>query len=105
MSSILQGTTPTLTITIPSEISVSSIEALELAFKHMGNTSFLNLSDVVLDGTDNTVSVTMPEDFTLSLDPSFPLYWQLRIGTANGIFGTPQARINIEPLISTEALS
>lgn len=46
MNGILQGTTPSLTITIPEEISVSSITALELAFKQMASVTLLHMADV-----------------------------------------------------------
>lgn len=100
MSAILQGTTPTLTITIPDEIPVANITALELAFKHGGTTNLLHLSDVVVDGEENTVSYTFSEEETLALNPAFPIIWQLRIQTADGIFGTTQARIGVYDLIS-----
>lgn len=105
MNGILQGTTPSLTITIPEEISVSSITALELAFKQMASVTLLHMEDVIIDTEANTITYVFTEAQTLALIPSAPLMWQLRIQTADGIFGTPQARINVLDLISQEALS
>lgn len=105
MNGILQGTTPSLTITIPEEISVSSITALELAFKQMASVTLLHMADVSIDTEANTITYTFSETQTLALIPSAPLMWQLRIETADGIFGTPQNRINVLDLISQEALT
>ncbi len=105
MNGILQGTTPSLTITIPEEISVSSITALELAFRQMASVTLLHLEDVRMDAEANTITYAFTEAQTLALSPSAPLMWQLRIETADGIFGTPQNRINVLDLISQEALT
>lgn len=105
MNGILQGTTPSLTITIPEEISVSSITALELAFKQMASVTLLHMADVSMDAEANTITYAFTEAQTLALSPSAPLMWQLRIETADGIFGTPQSRINVLDLISQEELS
>lgn len=105
MNGILQGTTPSLTITIPEEISVSSITALELAFKQMASVTLLHLADVSMDAEANTITYAFTEAQTLALISSAPLMWQLRIETADGIFGTPQGRLNVLDLISQEALT
>lgn len=105
MNGILQGTTPSLTITIPEEISVSDITALELAFKQMASVTLLHLTDVSIDTEANTITYAFTEAQTLALIPSAPLMWQLRIETADGIFGTPQGRLNVLDLISQEALT
>jgi len=105
MNGILQGTTPSLTITIPEEISVSSITALELTFKQVFGVSVHHLADVIIDTEANTITYAFSEAETLALSPAAPLMWQLRIQTADGIFGTPQGRLNVLDLISQEALS
>lgn len=105
MNEILQGTTPSLTITIPEEIAVSSITAAELAFRHSGTTTLYHLSDLTVDSEANTLTYPFTEAETLALSPTAPLTWQLRIQTADGIFGTAQQRINVLDLISDEALT
>lgn len=105
MNGILQGTTPSLSITIPEEISVTSITALELAFKQMGSVMLLHMADVSLDAEANSITYSFTQAQTLALIPSAPLMWQLRIETVDGIFGTPQSRINVLDLISQEELS
>lgn len=105
MNGILQGTTPVLTIKIPQEISVSEITALELTFKQAFGVTVLHMADVSLDVSENTISYQFTEAQTLALSPAAPLMWQLRIQTADGIYGTIQQRVNIYDLISQEALT
>lgn len=105
VNAILQGTTPSLTITIPEEITVDEITALELTFKQAFGVSVHHLADVSLDIEDNTITYAFSEAETLALSPAAPLLWQLRIQTTDGIFGTPQNRINVLDLISQEAMS
>lgn len=104
MNGILQGTTPTLVITIPDEIPVSDIRALELAIKHNGAVTLHHLPDVTVNANDNSISRTFTEAETLALNPSMPLFYQLRIQTIDGIFGTEQSRLNVLDLISQEAI-
>lgn len=105
MSGILQGTTPTLTITIPEETPVSGIRGIELTLKQGDTVTLLHRSDLIVDTEANTISRLFSEEETLALNPSQPLFWQLRIETADGIFGTPKGRITVFDLISTEALT
>lgn len=104
MNGILQGTTPSLVITIPEGIPVSTITAAELAFRHSGEVSLYRLSDLTVDGTANTLTYMFTEQETLALNPTAPLTWQLRIRTPDGIFGTVQQRISVLDLISQEEL-
>ncbi len=105
MNGILQGTTPSLVITIPEGIPVSTITAAELAFKHNGETVLHHLADLTVNSTENTLSYTFTEAETLAMNTVSPLVWQLRIQTADGIYGTTQQRINVIDLISEEELA
>lgn len=104
MNGILQGTTPALVITIPEDIPVSSITAAELALRHNSETSLFHLSDLIVDTEDNSISKPFSEEETFALNPGVPLSWQLRVQTADGIFGTIQQRISVLDLISTEEI-
>lgn len=104
MNGILQGTTPSLVITIPEEIPVSTITAAELTLRQTGAVTILHLEDLVVDAEENTLAKEFTEEETLALNPVAPLSWQLRIKTADGIFGTPQSRISILDLMSQEVL-
>lgn len=104
MNGILQGTTPSLVITIPEEIPVSTITAAELTFKHANTLSIYHLSDLDVDTEENSLTYAFTETETLALNPIAPLSWQLRIQTPDGIFGTIQQRISVLNLISQEVL-
>lgn len=105
MNGILQGTTPTLTIKIPAEIPVSEIRAIELAFKHGGTVTLRHREELIIDTETNTISRSFSEEETLALNPAQPIFWQLRIETPGGIYGTPGARINVLDLYSDEVLT
>ena len=105
MKDILQGTTPTLNITLPVEISVDEITALELTLKQKNDLRILQLADVQVNSETNSISYTFTEAQTLALVPAVPLIWQMRVQTPDGIFGTPQSKINVQNLISQESLS
>lgn len=104
MNGILQGTTPTLVITIPEGIPVSTITAAELTFKHGDALTIHHLPDLDVDTEENSISYAFTEQETLALNPIAPLSWQLRIQTPDGIFGTVQQRISVLDLISQEVL-
>ena len=106
MDSILQGTTPTLTIAIdPTDFEVSNIVALEFTVKQKTNVSIYGLSDVTLDTEENTISYTFTEAETLAFIPDILLTVQLRFLFADGsICGTNRINFNVNDLISTEVL-
>lgn len=101
MESILQGTTPTLTIAInPTDFSVSDIVALELRIKQKNVVNIYSLSDVTIDTTANTVSYTFTEAETLAFVPDVNLTVQLRFWFPDGtICGTNRMNFNVNDLI------
>lgn len=107
MDSILQGTTPTLTIAIdPTDFAVSDIVALELAVKQKTNITLYDLSDVTLDPAANTISYTFTQAETLAFVPGVWLTVQLCVGFADGnICGSEPMSFNVDELISTEELT
>ena len=107
MDSILQGTTPTLTIAIdPTDFSVGDIVALELAVKQKTNVTLYGLSDVTVDPDANTISYTFTQAETLAFVPGVWLTVQLRVCFADGnICGSEPMNFNVEDLISTEELT
>lgn len=104
MSAFLQGTTPTFVITFPAETAVSDFTALELAFYHNRKTTLHHLADVTIDSTANTATYNFTEAETLAMNPDVPFFWQVRIRTADGIFGTEKARLEVKDLISKEMI-
>lgn len=100
MDSILQGTTPTLIIEITDPVPVSSILSLELAIKHKGQLTIFRKSDVELDTETNSIIKRFSETETLAMDPESDLFYQLRVKTVDGIYGTDKTRVDIMGLMS-----
>ena len=107
MDSILQGTTPTLTLAIdPADFSVSDIVALELAVKQKNNVMLYSLADVTLDAEENTISYRFSEIETLTFIPGVWLTVQLRVCFADGnICGSEPMNFGVEDLISPEVIT
>lgn len=106
MASILQGTTPSLEITIkPEDFAVSDVTALELALSNASTLVVKGLSDVTVDTEKNSFVYMFTQDETLALSASNRLYHQWRFKFADGnIAGTRKASIDIEDLMSEETL-
>lgn len=108
MNSILQGTTPTLTISIdPDDLALTDVTELELAFQQFNQPVLIkHMADCVVDTTENTVSYNFTQEETLAFLPATPLNWQLRLATTNGqIIGTQISLIQISDLISNEVMT
>lgn len=108
MSSILQGTTPTLRVRINTEdLLVTDITALELTFRQLANAPQVkHLNDVTLDAEANRIIYHFTEEETLAFNYSKPLEWQLRIMTTDGeIAGTEIRQEDVSELMSHETLS
>lgn len=106
MSSILQGTTPSLEITISTEdFAVTDVQKLELVLQNGSNILKKGLTDVTLDADANSFTYTFTESETLQLKPQHSLTYQLRFVFADGsIVGTQKASVRVEDLISEETL-
>lgn len=107
MNSILQGTTPTLTIAVDqADLLLSDIVALELTFQQVGDPVYKHMPDVTIDTEANTVSYHFTQAETLALIPSRLLNWQIRFALPDGnIVGTPVAQISVSDLISNEVMT
>ena len=101
MKSILQGTTPTLTLEFDTaDLSVENIVGIEFAIKQQETVTVYGLSDVTLDTEANTVSYTFSEEETLAFVPNLLLFVQARMILADGnIVGTDQMAFNVDEFI------
>lgn len=104
---ILQGTTPSLTITInPEDVQLSDIVDVELTFGQGSNVLYKGINDVDINSEENVLSYHFTEEETLGMNTSLSMYWQLRLKTNTGdIFGTRKQAITIEELQSTKRLT
>ena len=101
MKSILQGTTPTLTLEFePADLSVANIVGLEFAIKQQQTVTVYGLSDVTLDAEENTISYTFSEEETLAFVPDILLFVQARVILSDGnIVGTELLSFNVDEFI------
>ena len=107
MNSILQGTTPTLTIAVdPADLLLSNINDLELTFQQVGDPVYKHMSDVSIDTDANTISYHFTQEETLALIPTRLLNWQIRfLMPDENVIGTTIAQINVSDLISDEVMT
>jgi hypothetical protein len=104
---ILQGTTPTLTITVnPEELLLEDVTEIELTFQSGTQTPTMkSMSDLTIDTEANTLSYTFTETETLALSPSAMLIWQARFKLQSGVIvGTVKKSIKVIDLISEEVM-
>lgn len=74
-----RGTTPTITMTLPKEISVSGLKAATLSIAQGGEEIISkNLSALTPDATLNTLAVTLTQEETLKLGNDIAAEIQLK---------------------------
>lgn len=106
-NSILQGTTPSLAISISAEdFSVSDVTKLELVLQNGSTVWKKGLTDVTLDAEANSITYTFTESETLQLRPQNSLVYQLRFQFQDGsIVGTKKASLRVDDLISEAVMN
>ena len=98
---VLRGTTPTITIRLkPTDLLVSSIDALELTFSQGKTILKKGLNDCVLDVEENTISYHFLEEETLSFSTVGSVFFQLRFKLGEEIVGTKQSKLLFTDLLS-----
>lgn len=105
MNKVLQGTTPKLVMILPSDIEATDVTSVELTLVHKDTKTIVETAGVEIDAENNAIRYRFTEAYTLLLDPKYPLYWQLRIRTPDGIFGTEEAEIDVKKLLSGRAMT
>lgn len=107
MAIIIQGTTPTLKITVKkTDILLENVADIELTFKQWnGPTVIKRLTNLGIDTTNNVIVYHFSEQETLDLLPRTDIEWQLRLKTIGGeIFGTKLNRFDVADLLSEEVM-
>ena len=85
MSALMQGTTPSIEITISTEdFLLSNVTALELYILNGRNLNTYEMSDLTIDTENNTITKTFTEEETASLDPKSKVVIQARFWFADG---------------------
>lgn len=85
MASIMQGTTPSITITISTDdFLLSDVTALELYVRNDGVTTTYDMDEVTIDTEANTITKTFTETETAAFTPKKHVYIQARFWFADG---------------------
>lgn len=107
MSSILQGTTPSLKIKINTEdFLVGDVVKLEFGIFHNGRQSLYGLNDVDIDTEENSFTYHFTEEQTLGLNPNKSIVYQLRFYFSDSnIVGTTKMILSVDDLCSREVMS
>lgn len=88
MASIMQGTTPSVTITInPDDFLLSNVTKMELYVRNGSNLTTYAADDLDIDTDTNTITKTFTEAETAALDPKKNVVIQGRFWLGNAIVG------------------
>lgn len=88
MASIMQGTTPSLTITInPDDFQLLAVTKIELYVKNGGTLTTFTADDLTVDTEANTVTLTFSEAETAAMNPKKFLTVQGRFWLGSSVVG------------------
>lgn len=87
MANVIRGTTPTLTITLPDDFDMSSVQAFEVWLRADRSGYKLHFADEQITKHDNAVSITLTQEQTLAFDNNETISVQLRYQDINGKIG------------------
>ena len=103
---MIRGTTPTLTMKLPGEVSVSDVASATVSIEQSGKEKITkSISDITKDPDANTLAVKLTQEETLSLSARMQAFVQLKVKTKNGTviasFATP---LTVTDIINEEVM-
>lgn len=100
MAAIMQGTTPSLTITIdPEDLLLSAVTAMELYIRNGNKTATYAMGDLVVDIEQNTVTKVFTESETAALDPKKNVVIQGRFWVGEAVIGINKINIGVADMM------
>lgn len=100
MASIMQGTTPSLTITIdPDDLQLSAVTAVELRIRNGAAITSYTAEDLTLDTDANSVTKTFTAEETAAFDPSKNLIVQGRFWVGDAVIGINKISIGVSDML------
>ena len=84
---MIRGTTPTLTITLPDDFDMASVQAYEVWLRAERSGYKLRFRDEQILKTEGAVSITLTQEQTLKFDNNENIAVQLRYQDINGKIG------------------
>lgn len=104
MASIMQGTTPALTIRIdPGDLDVADIVRVELYVLDEYECTTYTLDDLTVDTDRNSITKVFTEEETARFTPGKTITVQGRLFFPDGIVGTQKIRIGVDDMIGVGA--
>lgn len=99
MASIMQGATPTITITIdPNDLQLSAVTAMRLSFKQDKNLTWYTKDDFTIDTSANTIAKVLTEEETARMKPGIPLVIQGRFWLGRSVVGINKISIGVSDM-------
>lgn len=101
MASIMQGTTPSIVLSIDTDdFLLQNVTALELYIRNGGKTNTYSLSDVEVDTSENTLTKTFTEAETSAFVPYDGVTVQARFWFSDGsIIGINRISFNVSDMM------
>ena len=98
---ILQGTTPSLVITVdPDDFFIDSPSKIELYVQNGGHLVTYTGEDLTIDTEENTVAYSFTEAETAAFNRQFPVFIQARFFFANGaVIGTQRITLAVADML------
>jgi hypothetical protein len=94
----MQGTTPSVTITIdPDDFQLSSVTAMKISFKQDKSLTWYTKDDFTIDSA-NTITKVLTEEETARMKPGVPLVIQGRFWLGNSVVGINKISIGVSDM-------
>ena len=104
MASIMQGTTPSITITIdPEDFQLSNVTKIELYVKNGGTLTTYTAEDLTVDTEANTITLTFSEAETAALNPKKFLTVQGRFWLGSSVVGINKLTFGVADMMGVGA--
>lgn len=101
MTNLMQGTTPSVTITIDTDdFLLSNVTEIDLKVQNGSTVTSYTIEDLTVDTSENTVTKAFTEDETTAMSPNNSIVIQARFFLADGsIIGINPLRYGVADFI------
>ena len=104
MASIMQGTTPSITITIdPDDFQLSNVTKIELYVRNGGTLTTYTAEDLTVDTEANTITLTFSEAETIAMNPTNFLKVQGRFWLGSSVVGINKLTYGVDDMMGVGA--
>lgn len=104
MAAIMQGTTPSITITIdPDDFQLSNVTKIELYVRNAGKLTTYTAEDLTVDTEANTITLTFSEAETAALNPKRSLTVQGRFWLGTSVVGINKLTFGVADMMGVGA--